>query len=246
MAEALERTIIANLRATAGMPVRVEPGRAADPQAGVDADTPQLVIAGQDACWLRVWHNARCLVASRRQSRLPRFAEAATASAAAGWPIAVRRSGGTTVAHRPGVLNISLASLRAGEGHPGVRQDYLALLEIIARALAPMGILAGHGAVTGAHCDGDYNLVWQGRKLAGTAGFVTRVNGMGLRVFHASLAVDGDIADDLATIARFEQALGESPDYSPQSHVSIAQILADRNKRLTGSIPQRATLTGER
>jgi octanoyl-[GcvH]:protein N-octanoyltransferase len=246
MADALEQAIIASLRATAGLPVRTELRILADPQHGVDADTPQLVIAGHDTRWLRVWRNRRCLVASRRQGRLPHFAKAAAASAAVGWPVAVRRSGGTTVAHRPGVLNISLVSLCAGDSNPGMQQDYLALLEIIARALAPLGIAAGHGAVAGAHCDGRYNLVWQGRKLAGTAGFVTRVNGMGLRVFHASLAVDGDLAADLAAIARFERMLGENPQYDTQSHVSVAQILADRNTRPTGSIPQRATQTGER
>ncbi len=246
MADALEQAIIANLHASAGLPVRVEHGFPAEPQIGVDADTPQLVVAGQDTRWLRVWRNSRCLVTSRRQGRMPRFAEAAAASAATGWPVAVRRSGGTTVAHRSGVLNISLASLRAGDGNPAVRQYYLALLEIIARALEPFGIAAGHGAVARAHCDGDYNLVWQGRKLAGTAGFVTRVNGTGLRVFHASLAVDGDLDEDLTAIERFEQALGESADYDRRSHVSVAQIIADRITQPTGSIPQRATLTGER
>lgn len=256
MADALEATIVDSLRGTSGMSVRVEPVFAGDIQQRVDGDFPGdfpgdflgVFPAASDTSWLRVWRNHRCLVASRRQSRSPRFAEAVADSAASGWPIAVRRSGGTAVVHRPGVLNISLVSI--GSGNPGLRKDYFALLDLIAGALQPLGIAAGHGAVAGAHCDGEYNLAWQGRKLAGTAGFVTRRNGTGLRIFHAALAVSGDLRDDLAAITRFETALGEQPDYTASAHVSVAEILAlgvaHHLTRSTGSAPQRAAQTGER
>ena len=246
MVEALEQAIIANLRAGSGLPVRVEPDLPSGPQSGVDGDTPQVALAGGNSRWLRVWRNVPCLVASRRQSRMPGFAQAAGQSAQEGWPLAVRRSGGTTVVHRPGMLNISLIGLNMANGHPGTRPDYLTLLDVIARALAPLGIEAGHGAVAGAHCDGDYNLVSQGRKLAGTAGFVSRLNGMNLRVFHATLSIGGALDADLAAITRFESALGEHPRYDRQAHVTVAEILASQSHPATGAMPQQVAHTGER
>ncbi len=243
MSDPLEEAIIGNLRVTSGLPLRLELEGFATPQIAVDGDTPQIAAAGESSRWLRVWRNSPCLVASRRQSRMQGFPLAAAQSASDGWPVAVRRSGGTTVVHRPGILNVSLVSLSSGDSNLGVRQDYLALLGALAKALAPLGIPAEHGSVDGAHCDGDYNLVWQGRKLAGTAGFVGRMNGMKLRVFHATLAVRGDLFTDLAAIENFETALGENPLYDRKAHVSVAGILAVQTQ--TRPTPNRAALTGE-
>ena len=246
MADALEQAIIANLRAASKLPVRVERSLPCSAQQGVDADTPQLVTAGRDSRWLRVWRNAPCLVASRRQGRSPRFAEAAARSAGEGWPVVVRRSGGTTVIHRPGMLNISLISLSIADSQPGMRADYLALLELMAAALAPLGIETGHGAVVGAHCNGDYNLVWHGCKLAGTAGFVSRLNAMRLRVFHATLSISGNIEADLAAITRFETALDENPRYDSQVHATVSGILAGQPNLATGALLQQTAQSGER
>lgn len=227
MADLLEAGIIQNLRACAGLPVRVDMAQPEEAQAGIDSDIPHLVPAGHDARWIRVWRNRPCLVVSRPLFRLPDFAQAAKASAAAGWPVAVRRSGGTTVVHRPGILNISLIHLQAQPmlGRT-MRQDYLGLLDIIANALRPLGLVVGHGIVPGAHCDGDYNLCWRSRKLAGTAGLVTRLNGSNLRLFHASLAVSGDVAGDLTAISRFEAALGLKMQYCLDAHTTVEQALA--------------------
>lgn len=225
-ADVLEALVVTGLRASTGLPLRVELASCADIQQHVDRDLPTMFPAATQSTWLRIWKNAPCLVASRHQSRMARFDEAASISRDAGWPVAVRRSGGTAVVHRPGVLNISLIQTDPILGKSiGLRDGFCALIDVLSKGLAQMGIQAAYGPVAAAHCDGDYNLCWQGRKLAGTAGFVTRVNGASVRVFHAALALSGAVADDLIAIERFETALGQAPAYDPAAHVTIADIL---------------------
>src|SRR5258705_4263908 len=48
-----------------------------------------------------VWESAPALVVSLSDKQLPRYANAANASAAEGWPVAVRSSGGTAGALGP-------------------------------------------------------------------------------------------------------------------------------------------------
>lgn len=197
---------------------------AANPQEAVDRDS--AVAASAEVPALRIWRNRRCVVASRRQANLPSFKAAKLVSEAAGWPVAVRRSAGTAVVHRPGVLNFSLVTRSAAPGAAlAIGHDYEALLTVLRDMLAGLGIACDHGAVAGAHCDGRYNLRWRGRKLAGTAAYVTRGNGVVTRLFHASLLVGGSIGGDLEAIDRFEAALGEPAAYDPAAHVTVDEIL---------------------
>ncbi|MDE2411885.1 MAG: lipoate--protein ligase family protein [Sphingomonadales bacterium] len=171
----------------------------------------------------RIWTNHRCLVASRNQARLPTFPFAVEAMRRAGWPVATRRSGGTTVIHRPGILNVSLTL--SGEGGIAVETGYAALLRLLADACRDIGLDADSGCVDGAICDGRFNLRHHGRKLAGTAAFVQSRAGRKVMVAHASVALDGSLANDLAAIRAFERALGREQDYAITAHTTLAAAL---------------------
>lgn len=223
--EGLESVLLAALRRVAPCPVLDDQTVFADPQHGVDEDAVHAARLGDGERLLRVWRNPRCIVASRRYAGLPAFALARAASEAAAWPVAVRRSGGTAVVHRPGVLNVSLLSAHPRVTDHAVESGYTDLLDILRAMLARLGVICDAGEVPDAHCDGRYNLRWRGRKLAGTAGTISHAGGRKLRIFHASLMVIGAVEEDLAAINRFENAVGEPKAYDPSAHVSVAQIL---------------------
>lgn len=221
----LGRRLVRALRDAAPGPLLVDttlPG----PQQAVDRD---LNLTDPGPLLFRLWSNQWSIIASCKQARSPRFPSASAQSAAAGWPVVARRSGGTAVVHRPGIWNFSLIRFAAPAEDVAIERDYAMLLSVLRQAMARIGIICDQGDVPGAHCDGKYNLRWQGRKLAGTAACITRRDGQPLRVFHAALAVDGSVREDLVAIQRFEGALGEYRDYACDAHVTVRQILDETN-----------------
>lgn len=205
------------------------------PRAWVDRDPAdcQVMIDRDQACALhllgtaapapmaRIWINRPCLVASSSQARHPCFAAAANAASQHGWPVAVRKSSGTAVVHRPGVVNVSL--FLPGSGGIDIRAGYEALLGLLIDCCADLGVTADMGWVPGAICDGRYNLRHGRRKLAGTAAFVKANGAAHVQVVHASITVSGDLDRDLVAISAFDQALGRAEPYTADEHVSLEQ-----------------------
>jgi lipoate-protein ligase A len=222
----IEQVLLAALGRSAPCTVLIDDSHST-PQQGVDGDILRGAALSDGELLIRAWRNPLCLVASRRQAGLTAFAAARSVSEAAGWPVAVRRSGGTAVVHRPGVLNISLLAAQPRDRDLSVGGDYAMLLTVLRDMLAGIGVGCDQGDVPGAHCDGRYNLRWRGRKLAGTAGWIARPHGRTLRIFHASLLVGGAIEEDLRAIRRFETALGEPKEYSIDAHIGVEHILGD-------------------
>jgi octanoyl-[GcvH]:protein N-octanoyltransferase len=168
---------------------------------------------------MRIWRGPQRLVVSPRLARLPGFAVAAEYSARDGWPVAVRLSGGTTVVHRPGILNVSRVHI--AEGGINAEQGYRSLCAGIITALNRIGVAADIGTVAGSHCDGRHNIRWNDRKLAGTSAAIRQRNGRTACIAHANIAVTGDIAEDIAAIEAFERRLGLEPVYDPGAHVTV-------------------------
>lgn len=229
----------------AGLPMIVE-RPTGDPQAAIDRDEALLRAAmagdGPDRL-LRIWANDRCLVATRQQGRSPRFEAASAAAQARGWPVAVRASGGTTVVHRPGILNISLITT-VPPATP-IAATYGELLRLLASAVGALGLACTAGPCPGANCDGDHNLLLGGRKLAGTAMIVKRAGNRSWRLAHAALMASGSPDKDLSTIMAFEQVLGQEQAYNADSLVSVARSLGTETKKRARE-PQVAALNMNR
>jgi octanoyl-[GcvH]:protein N-octanoyltransferase len=181
---------------------------------------------------VRLWVNDPCLVTTRRLANYPQFEIARAISQGAGWPVHVRASGGSTVVHRPGVLNVSLLR-RTHQGPLRIEDYYAPLTRRLIAALSVLGVHAQTGKRDGSYCDGAYNILAGGRKIAGTSCRIVR-SGETLAVLaHAVLWVEGDVAQDIAAIARFEAALGLKPDYDLSAHATVQATL----DRLSGNQP---------
>jgi octanoyl-[GcvH]:protein N-octanoyltransferase len=204
-------------------PLRLE-GPNWGPQQMVDGDMALLARAMNkdiEGVFWRGWQNRHCLVVPRHWSRLASFARAVMDCPL---PVALRTSGGSAVAHGPHILNLSMVWLAAAGGPAGIEEGYRRLAAPIIAALGALGLTAGTAHVPGAHCDGSFNLVLGGRKLAGTAGLIRPAGERRGLLLHASLALAPD-ARDLPAIIALERALGRPADYRADAHTSLSGVL---------------------
>ncbi|MEM7730040.1 MAG: hypothetical protein AAF311_12325 [Pseudomonadota bacterium] len=81
--------------------------------------------------------------------------------------VAVRGTGGTAVPQGPGTINISVLSRHPR--HPGIGEAYAGLCDALRKGFAALGMETTLGARQGSFCDGDHNILSEGRKLVGTA-----------------------------------------------------------------------------
>jgi lipoate-protein ligase A len=185
----------------------------------------RLLLQAEERQAARLWTNRRCLVTTRRFAAMPGFDAAAAASAARGWPVFVRASGGTTVVHRPGMLNVSRFEIwRRDEIDTVVRFRHFC--DRLARALRSLGLAAGTGPIVRSYCDGRFNIVVDGRKIAGTASLFRQRQGWAGLLSHATIWIDGDLSADVGAIVDFERELGLAADYAHDAHASVTEQLA--------------------
>lgn len=179
---------------------------------GVDADL--LARAAEDGAACAVWEPAPCLVVPASYRRYPNFEAECNASAAQGWPVRVRRSGGGLVPQGAGMLNLSLAWRTCAPMGEAMEPVYRALCELLQGVIHPFGVHTTLQAVSGSFCDGRYNLALQGRKVAGTAQYWQRISAHEHVVLaHACLLVEANLALLTARANAFEARLDSGRVY---------------------------------
>lgn len=186
-----------------------------------------LLEDGAECSHLRLWDNDRRLVISRRLARLPSASAASAAMVRAGWPVSVRASGGTAVAHSAGVLNISLYIVSRVQ--ISLSSGYERLCAIIVEAARLNGIDLSVGFHAASYCAGTHDIGWQGRKLAGTAGLARQKVNLYGGLFHASLSVCDDWRTGLDAVCKFERSLGMPAAYETANHTSLCDAVADQS-----------------
>lgn len=190
----------------------------------------EAVRAGTAPPTARIWENARCIVAARSERGLAGLEAARRELAAQGWPLLVRESGGTAVPHAPGTLQLSLAFRPPERPRCTLESVYGALGLPLLRTLERLGIAAAFGDVPGSFCDGRFNLVTHGRKLAGTAQrWRTRPGaaapGRGAVLAQALLLVCGDVEELTDAVNTFYAAAGSPRRSEPGASITVAECL---------------------
>lgn len=139
-ASALMRDIVAAISPAA----IIEHGGGADSVARDETLLREMLEPAAPDQIIRLWVNDPCLVTTRRLASYPLFESARAMSEEAGWPVHVRASGGSTVVHRPGVLNVSLL-YRTSQGPLRIEDYYAPLTQRLIRALGRFGVQAATG-----------------------------------------------------------------------------------------------------
>lgn len=203
-----------------------------------EMDLLNTVVSGQTNAGLLIWRCERAIVVPRRLSHKPAFEHARDALDAQGWPVILRETGGDLTPQAPGLINIALA-FRQRRVEGAIRDSYLKLCRPLIDALRTMGIEAYCASVKGAFCDGDYNLVVDGRKLAGTAQRWRKLassTGAASDEFavlaHAVILGDEDLEPLWRMGNEFYRQCELDARIDPSLHVSLAELLPGRDDNL--------------
>lgn len=184
----------------------------------VDAPAGPLPPASRLACeleWfdalnassniLSIWEPQRALAVTALEAAMPNFAVAAEAAEGRGFAVHVRRSGGGCVCLGPGTLVIShLYGATCDDIDRSYRDFAAKLITAIARVHIPLRI----GQVSGAYCDGRFDLNWNGLKVGGIAQRRRARAGNSNVWVHAVLSVEADSLRLPLEVATFYSDLG--------------------------------------
>jgi lipoate-protein ligase A len=155
--------------------------------------TMRRVAAGELPETLRVARPARVVAFAKRDALAPGYAEAVAAARAAGFSSMLRLAGGRAAVFHEGTLELAHA-VPDPDPRRSIHDRFQATAELIARALAGLGIDARVGEVPGEYCPGRWSVnVGGSRKLAG----------IGQRVISGGAHVGTVIvAEDAAAVRR--------------------------------------------
>jgi len=129
--------------------------------------TMRRVAAGELPETLRLARPARVVAFAKRDVLAPGYAEAVAAARAAGFGSMVRLAGGRAAVFHEGTLELAHA-VPDPDPRGTIHDRFEATAELIARALAGLGLDARVGEVAGEYCPGRWSVNAGGaRKLAG-------------------------------------------------------------------------------
>jgi lipoate-protein ligase A len=156
--------------------------------------------------------------------------------------VTVRRTGGSAVALGPGVLNYSVVESWRGTP-PSLAHGFDLVCTPIVRALAKLGLKGAIGPAPGSFCDGKYNVLVHGKKIAGTAQRRTKRGDGGALLVHALVLVDADPGALTGVVQRFYERAGGEQRFDATVVTSLARQLpaicaAELRKRTAESLVQ--------
>jgi len=197
-------------------------------EAGLQAEQDLLasVCSGDAEFGLLFWQPSdRALVMPRRLNRLPGFDHACEVSAAAGWPVLLRETGGEPVPQSASTINIALvyAPPRSEGDLNRIETGYRRLCDPICELLDELGGTSSLGEIDGAFCDGRFNVNLDGRKMVGTAQRWRQSQG-GQRpvgLVHGAMLVDDERESMVAAVNRFNEACGLEQRVRAASHIAL-------------------------
>ena len=177
---------------------------------------------------VRIWTSPRCLVVSRADLNLVNFWVARKQLLNDGWPVVVRSSGGSAVPIDNGVLNISIIVPFTSDTRPSQHELYYLLCTPLSRIFSKFNLTSTISSVAGAICDGKYNVLVQGKKIAGSSQkWKPPMNGRdtGAALVHAMIYVDMDIEKAIELTNRFYRLAGKDIRYEPELHTTLCRVL---------------------
>ncbi len=189
-----------------------------------------LLQRGQPAVML--WQSATpALVLPSALLRRSAVQDAAELAEQGGWRVTARHTGGGIVPQGPGTLNLALVL----PCPPGFRleEGYHLICGALSEALTRFDVQTTTGACDNVFCDGTWNLLADGRKLAGTAQRRRSIGGTGsVALIHAALLTDMPAPAAWPVMDRLHRAaFPDTAGLRPEAHIALTSLLgAQTNK----------------
>lgn len=179
-------------------------------------------VAATQCARLWLWRPCSAIVLTSRERALAETG-LARSFAEQGWPVVVRDCGGGPVALGPACLNVSWMTPVVGA--MSIEAGYIAFCDRLSSALASLGIQAYCNDLPGSYCDGRFNLLVDGRKLAGTAQRIYSTASGPVRLSQAVVHVTPEVIDQLGWLNRFLALARAAEPLSPQHLISVADAI---------------------
>lgn len=177
-----------------------------------------------------VWRTPKAIIVPRGLPSREYYARAAGAARSKGFALHERDTGGDLTPQSEGVVNLSLAYRLDGK-EASISEAYVRLTAPVLTFLkSTYGITARTASITGAFCDGAFNVAIGDKKLAGTAqkwkllggeGDTRRVSVLG----HIAIMASNDLAPALEALNAFYAASGSERRVIPERHVTLTDVL---------------------
>lgn len=135
---------------------------------GLEEAILEEVGAGKSPPSLRIWQNRESFVVGRYEERETGFKKGLEALKEKGLKVIRRCSGGSIAPQGKGIINISLF-LKRDDLALDVREAYLLFGRGLKECLTLMGEESTFGKLENSFCNGTYNLLASGKKVAGLA-----------------------------------------------------------------------------
>ncbi|MGH1419929.1 MAG: lipoyl protein ligase domain-containing protein [Hyphomicrobiaceae bacterium] len=200
----------------------------------------QVANAGQG--WeSEVWSTDQALIVPFSATHEADFENACQRMGEAGWPVLVRHTGGDVTPQSPNMVNVSFAFCLPRSDDLSIRETYLSFCQPILDFLkADLRINAYLASVDGAFCDGAYNVVVNGCKLAGTAQrwrlTKTPEGKPAVAVLgHAAILWDVDIAVSIAATNEFYKRSSVNRSVIAQKHTTVKCLIGEH---ASGVLPE--------
>jgi lipoate-protein ligase A len=180
-------------------------------------------ITSDDQRLLLVWQAPRALIVGSSDTRLPDFSSAANHLREQGWPVIVRRSGGSACPISKGTLQIALARVAV----PGITIDaaYIELTDLIRGIFDLYGLKLEMGTRTSAFCPGRYDLSIAGRKIAGLSQHWRQRKRRTIVTTAATLIIDEDVQTLVSVVNLFYHLGGTKKQCSASAVGNMRQHL---------------------
>lgn len=150
-------------------------------------------------------------------------------AACKGWPVATRGSGGGVVPQGPSTLNLALVVPMSDACT--LDEGYRLICNIISEALTRFDVASTTGPRENAFCDGQWNVLVDGRKLAGTAQRWRATSTGRVALIHAAILIrtlDTGLWPVLRRLHKIALPTGAQP--KAEAHVAMEELIHDNIK----------------
>lgn len=180
-------------------------------------------ISGNRQRLLLLWRAPRALVVGRSDTRLPHFSDAVDRLLAEGWPVLIRRSGGSACPISRGTLQIALAqAVLAGTT---IDAAYIEMANMIRTVVGSYGLEAATGRTSNSFCAGRYDISVDGRKVAGLSQHWRQRNGQVAVTTAATVIVEDDPGEIARIVNLFYRVTGSAECCSASAVGALRQHL---------------------
>lgn len=173
---------------------------------GLENAIMERVGKGESPPTLRIWQNHQSFSVGRYTEKIPGFQMGLKTLKARGTRVFRRVSGGDIAPQGEGIINISWFA-PASKLPLSIDNAYLFFGQGLKEYLAQFGQRVTFGKLDHTFCDGIYNLLIEGKKIAGSA----QVRQQGAILVHAFLLTSCSLGEIVETINAFYQFLSKKP-----------------------------------